>query len=455
MTIEFITDTESEKRVLSAMLHSDVACIDSIESLKESDFYEPFSQNIFTLISKLYRAGINPTYVEVMKEGHTLGVLTTPVDMEKLKYVAEHYIEDGNVKWWVNKVKEAAKGRAMQRLVKKYTHQLETEPHDVPNIIREASGEIFALAMDAESERIVTAKELAEYGEKRLLERIDKYRQMQEEQKLVGEVLLEGVPTGFPLLNKLTLGYKPGDLILLAAQTGHGKTAFAIQTACAVCVEAHKSLFYINTEMTKDQLVNRWGTILSGIPMQQIRDASLRNEQIPQALAAYKVLSESGFFTSHLPNLTPAKADILTRKAKMQYSIEIMILDYVGRMEKFDPRMQEWQVLEQIVKTQKQLAQNLEIACMILAQLNPDGTLQGAQRMKNECDLMLKLIPVADQEAADKIQNKLGRAYEPFNYRIFVDKARDTQSGFSIPIVFDMERQQIREAQQIGTIRNG
>jgi len=455
MTIEFITDTESEKRVLSAMLHSDVACIDSIESLKESDFYEPFSQNIFTLISKLYRAGINPTYVEVMKEGHTLGVLTTPVDMEKLKYVAEHYIEDGNVKWWVNKVKEAAKGRAMQRLVKKYTHQLETEPHDVPNIIREASGEIFALAMDAESERIVTAKELAEYGEKRLLERIDKYRQMQEEQKLVGEVLLEGVPTGFPLLNKLTLGYKPGDLILLAAQTGHGKTAFAIQTACAVCVEAHKSLFYINTEMTKDQLVNRWGTILSGIPMQQIRDASLRNEQIPQALAAYKVLSESGFFTSHLPNLTPAKADILTRKAKMQYSIEIMILDYVGRMEKFDPRMQEWQVLEQIVKTQKQLAQNLEIACMILAQLNPDGTLQGAQRMKNECDLMLKLIPVPDQEAADKIQSKLGKAYEPFNYRIFVDKARDTQSGFSIPIVFDMERQQIREAQQIGTIRNG
>ena len=55
-------------------------------------------------------------------------------------------------------------------------------------------------------------------------------------------------------------------------------------------------------------------------------------------------------------------------------------------------------MLEQIVKSQKILAQNLDIACMILVQLNEDGSLQGAKRMKNECDLMLKLVPVEPKE---------------------------------------------------------
>ena len=54
-------------------------------------------------------------------------------------------------------------------------------------------------------------------------------------------------------------------------------------------------------------------------------------------------------------------------------------------------------MLEQIIKTQKMLAQNLQIAVMCLVQLNPDGTLQGAKRMKNECDLMLKLSPIPEK----------------------------------------------------------
>ena len=84
----------------------------------------------------------------------------------------------------------------------------------------------------------------------------------------------------------------------------------------------------------------------------------------------------------------------MARKAKIQRNIKLLILDYVGRMEKVQKGMDEWQVLEQIVKSIKLLAQNLGIACLVLVQLTPTGELQGAKRMENECDLMLKMIPV-------------------------------------------------------------
>jgi replicative DNA helicase len=450
INIELITDLEAEKRVLSAMLHDEPACIEALDILNEDDFSQPFSRSTFLLIDSLYHRGIKPTLVEVIKEGYTLGFISNPRDMEELQYIAEHYINEENIKYWVGKVKEASKGRMMQRLLKKYTNDLNKETADITSLIREASGELFSLAVDTETEKITTAKELAEYGEKLLKERIENYRKVQEECKILGQVPLEGVPTGFRTLDRLSLGYKPGDLIVLAAQTGHGKTAFAINTASAVCIDGKRPLYYINTEMTQRQLSQRWGATIAGIPLQQIRNGSVRDDQVSQILAAYQLLSQSGFYTSYLPNLTPAKADILTRKAKMQFNIEIMILDYVGRMETKDPRLQEWQVLYDIIKSQKLLAQNLEIACMVLAQLNDDGTLQGAKRIKNECDMLLKLIPVADQEQADKIQEKLGTAFEPFNYRLFVDKARDFESGITIPLVFDKEKQQIREAQEVG-----
>jgi len=123
-----------------------------------------------------------------------------------------------------------------------------------------------------------------------------------------------------------------------------------------------------------------------------------------------------------------------------------MIIDYVGRMDKYDPRVPEWQMLEQIVKTQKMLAQNLKIAVMCLVQLNADGTMQGARRMKNECDLMLKLTPIPREEF--ELNEEIKKYLNP-NYYLIIEKNRDGRSGVSIPIVFDLQKQTMKDAERI------
>jgi len=84
---------------------------------------------------------------------------------------------------------------------------------------------------------------------------------------------------------------------------------------------------------------------------------------------------------------------------------------------------------------------------MCLVQLNPDGSLQGAKRMKNECDLMIKLspIPKAEMEENDELKK-----YDVMpNYSIFIEKNRDGQSGIQIPILFDLQRQVMRDVKRV------
>jgi replicative DNA helicase len=448
--MQTFTDLEAERRVLSSMMHSETACIESIDLLHEDEFAEPLNRQVFLLLESLYIRGTKATYVEVLKEGYTLGFLAKPKNIEDLKYIAEHYIDDKNIKYWIEKVKQAAKAREAQSLVRKCVAQMKDGKIDIDRFVADTSSEFFALAMDTQAEKVDTPAEIADLGIKLVTERVEKYRQMAEEAKRSGQVPMEGVPTGFKTLDNMTLGLKPGDLAILGAQTGHGKTAFAMNVAKAACVDAQNNILYINTEMSKEQIARRWGSILSSVALYQLQSGSLTNEQQETVVQAYSRLKKSGFYSYSIPNLTPQKLDVLARKHKLQQDIKLVILDYVGRMEKILPDMSEWQVLEQIIKSMKLLAQNLQVACLVLVQLNPDGTLQGAKRMENECDLMLKLIPVPE-DGQKKIEERLKKLYEEFNYRIFVQKARDAESGRTIPVVFAKELQQIREARESKT----
>lgn len=455
--MEPITDTEAEKRTISAMLNSEPACIEILATINEDDFSVPLNRNIFLLAKNLFIRGIKPTYIELAKEGHKLGLFETPQQLAEIRDVAESYVEEGNSSYWMNQVYLASKGRKAQNLLLRCNEEIRQSNLDINSFIARAGSEFMALAMNTETEKIDTGKDIAELGIKLVSDNVEKWRKLQEDYRFTGQLPMEGVPTGLPKLDSLTLGYKPGDLIILGAETGKGKTAFAINTAMAVCVDTKKPLLYVNTEMTRQQIAYRWGAILSQIPMQKLRAGSLTNGELSQVKNTYSMLIESGFYTAYMPNLTPDKLQAVARKAKLQHGVELIILDYVGRMDKSDPRLAEWQVLYSIAKTQKQLAQNLDVACMMLVQLNEDGSLQGAKQMKNECDLMLKLLPMCEDlkneeklnEAQQIFCHKYNKRYEWFNYRLWVDKSRDSEAGLSIPLAFDLERQQIQQAKEV------
>ena len=438
-------DMESESRVLSSMLHSEEACIEAYSSLMADNFYSPKHGTIFQLIGSLYEREIRPTYVELLKEGHSLGVFTNPRDLEEIKYIAEHYIDDENIKYWIRRVKDKTRLRKYESFLRKSYQVLIDNPEiEVEQTLMEAEEELTNLTALEIDDKIDTPEEMAQLGYDEVERRFIRYKEIQELHK--GVLPLDGLPTGFDNLNHITLGYKPGDLIILGAQTGHGKTAFALHTAKEIAVNNQRNVLYLNTEMSRQQIALRWGSILSAVEHDRIRSGSINETELSIILEGYSRLRQSGFYSYPCPNLTPEKTISVARKFRAQKNIDLMIIDYIGRMDKMDPKLQEWQILEQIVKTQKMLAQNLGIAVMCLVQLNPDGTLQGAKRMKNECDLMLKLAPISKEELDES--EDLKKYVEP-NYYIAIEKNRDGRSGIRIPIKFDLQKQTMKDAERI------
>lgn len=428
------------------MLHSETACIEAYNGLSAADFFSPQHATIFELTTSLYEREIHPTFVELIKEGHSLGIFTSQRDIEDLSYISEHYIDDENIKYWLKRVKDKSRLRKFELFLRRNYQLLNGDSEqDVEQTLMLAEEELTNLTALEVDDRVDSPAELAQLGYEEVERRFLRYKEIKEQHK--GVIPLDGLPTGFNNLNKVTLGYKPGDLIILGAQTGHGKTSFALHTAAAIAVKEKYNLLYLNTEMSREQIALRWGSILSGIEHERVRSGEINESELSRILNAYSRLGESGFYSYPCPNLTPEKTISIARKFKNQKNIDMMIIDYVGRMEKQDPKMQEWQILEQIVKTQKMLAQNLKMVVMCLVQLNPDGSLQGAKRMKNECDLMLKLSPISKEELEE---NEELKKYDMLpNYAIYVDKNRDGQSGIRIPINFDLQRQTMMDVKRV------
>lgn len=442
---ERLYDLESERRVLSAMLHSEDACIAGYDALRAEDFYSHKHRSIFELVCSLYEQEVRPTYVELLKEAHKLQLFTDPRDIEELQYIVEHFIDDENVHYWIKRVKDKTRLRKFENFLRQnYQRLMESELDDIEHVLLQAEEELTNLTALEIDDKVDSPFDLANLGYDEVERRFLRYKEIKEQHK--GVLPLDGLDTGFDTLNHLTMGYKSGDLVIVGAQTGHGKTAFALHTAQAVAVENRYNVLYLNTEMSRVQIALRWGSMLSNIEHDLIRRGELTEAQLSRVLQGYSRLRESGFYSYPCPNLTPEKTISIARKFKIQHDIKLMILDYVGRMDKITNNLAEWQVLEQIVKTQKMLAQNLDIAVMCLVQLNEDGTLQGARRMKNECDLMLKLLPISREELEE---NEELKKYKRVNYYLYIDKNRDGIGGVGLPIYFDKARQTMRDAERI------
>lgn len=442
---DILVDLESERRVLSGMLNSEDARIEAYDSLKEDDFYYPLHRTVFSLICQLYRRDVKPTFAELLKEAQSLNILRNQQEINELAYIAEHFIEGENISYWLERVKDRSRLRKFEAFLRRHHQKIsENVQEPVDNVLMDAEEELTNMTALEIDDSVDSPAELAALGYEEVERRYLRYKEIRELHK--GVLPLDGLPTGFDSLNHVTLGYKAGDLVILGAQTGHGKTAFALHTAKAVAMEHKAPVLYLNTEMSRVQIALRWGSILSQVEHEKLRSGDLTSSEFSEVLQGYSELSNSGFYSYPCPNLTPEKMISIGRKFKAQKDIKMIILDYVGRMDKISPNIAEWQVLEQIVKTLKMLGQNLDLAVMCLVQLNDDGTLQGARRMKNEADLMLKLIPVSPKEIEE---NEYLRKFRDVNYRLMIDKNRDGRSGIDIMIHFDKTRQIMRDAEPV------
>ncbi len=182
---------------------------------------------------------------------------------------------------------------------------------------------------------------------------------------------ITGVDTGFQQLNKLTQGFQPGDLIILAARPSVGKTAFAINLAYNAAAYSGKTVAFFSLEMTAEKIVQRLLASRAQINSMDLNLGKLReNDWLALSEAVESIKS-----TRILIDDTSAANinDIRTKAKKLKAQDEnfgLMVIDYLGLITtnmKTDSRQQE---VAEISRQLKALARELEVPVLCLCQLS-------------------------------------------------------------------------------------
>lgn len=311
--------------------------------------------------------------------------------------------------------------------------------------ILDVVGKMIALTTRDNQEASVPAKQAALQGYERFLER---YANPNADGRIRFGNVLGAI--GIPSLDRISAGgVKGGDLILVAAQSGEGKTAFALALAQLASVWKSHETYYMNTEMEIDELTARMVASLMTLPFGEVYSGLLTGtkteieEKLKQIDKGYGLISKSNVTFSRLPELDRETFKALARQHKIQKGkLDMLFIDYIGRLD-LDAdiqrlRLREDQVLARIVKEAKVLAQELDCVVVVLAQLNDEMKLEGAKRMINDTDITLFVEPLTDSELAEaKNKNVTHFAH--------IRKARRGNKNNPIRIAFNKASQKLWE----------
>ncbi len=185
---------------------------------------------------------------------------------------------------------------------------------------------------------------------------------------------ITGIPTGFPSLDKLTYGWQPTDLIILAARPSVGKTAFALNLARSAALHPTKptGVGFFSLEMSSAQLVQRILSAESEIWLEKISRGRLEEHEMKQL---YKKgidrLSKAPIYIDDSAALNIFELRAKCRRLRNKHNVGIIIIDYLQLMSgSADRNSNREQEISKISRDLKSLAKELSIPIIALSQLS-------------------------------------------------------------------------------------
>lgn len=212
---------EVEESVIGAMMIEDECVYKATEVLSERSFYDPKLQLIYKSILKLFhkRSPIDMTTVaEQLRED---GVLEEIGGVSRLASLTASIGSAANIEYYIRILQQKTIQRDLIVAGYDMLKKAFDETYDVDKLIQESQDGVYrAVQGNMRSAYVPFAESL-----NKALERI------QRSQQSTG---LTGIPSGFPSLDAITMGWQDGNLIVIGARPGHGKTAIALNMArCA------------------------------------------------------------------------------------------------------------------------------------------------------------------------------------------------------------------------------
>lgn len=353
------SDNEAEMSVLGvSFLNKDALEVISDE-VTEDMFYNEKNRLIFRAIISLY------------KEGNPIDITTVKAELDKkkslneiggvtyLSEVIDSVVTAANLNYYIKILKE----NAIRRNLINTATDIVTNAYNNENInglLDESERNILNAVRVRQTSEFVPIHEILRRAQERL-EELSKSKSD-----------ITGIRTGFYDLDKTTAGLHGGELIILAARPGMGKTAFALNIATNAAFSTDKAIAIFNLEMSAEMLVNRMIASVGGIDSYKLNTGKLEHNDWKRYNEAMSKLASTNIFIEDNASITAPEIKAKCRRlASMPSGLGLVVIDYLQLVTTGSNRVESRQVeVSEISRSLKTMALELDVPVIALAQLS-------------------------------------------------------------------------------------
>jgi replicative DNA helicase len=349
---------DAEQAVISAMMMDRNAIVRAVEFVDDTMFYREAHRRIFKAIISINERGAVVDVLTLADELSLRGELEASGGKDYLSQLVDAVPTSANVEYHAKIVREKA---LIRRLIETST-EIITEAFDgrtlSHDLLDRAEQKIFQINQSRRAEGFSRIKELLWTA----MERIEELSRRGES--------ITGVPSGFDELDKLTLGFQPSELVIIAARPSMGKTAFVLNLAQNAAYFGKTPVAVFSLEMAKEQLVTRMLAAEGWVDAQKLRSGKLTDDDFRNLAKASGILGTLPIWIDDTPGLSALEIRSRCRRLKAENNIGMVIIDYMQLINGPADSENRQQEISYISRSLKILARELLIPVICLSQLS-------------------------------------------------------------------------------------
>ena len=349
----------AEQAVIGSML-IDGRCIpDVIEKVRAEDFYIRSNREVFETIYQMFAYAQTIDPVTVVDQMKVRGVYSEETernlaDVMRMTPTAANALEYAAI----------VRDRALLR-------RLGDTAGEISEMVYEGSGEADTV-LEAAERKIYLLRQGRNVGGLMPVSSVINTVFDQLSEAAASGRKIPGLSTGFPDLDRLTLGLNRSDFILIAARPGMGKTSIALNIALHVAIALKKTVAFFSLEMSREQLVTRLLSKAALVPAQSLLTGQLSNDQWRQIAGAAQLMSASDIRIDDNPSLSVSDMNAACRRVP---DLGLVCIDYLQLMQSAGSK-NSWsnesrtQAVSDMSRMLKIMAKELNVPVICLSQLN-------------------------------------------------------------------------------------
>jgi replicative DNA helicase len=350
---------EAEESVLGAMLLSPGAIGAVTEILSADDFYRESHGIVYRACLALYQQGEPVDAITVVDALEERGELEQVGGRARIHELAALVPATANAAHYARIVREMATLRGLVRAGSEIARLGQERPGETTDLVDRAEQIVFDLAQQRVTSDFAHIEGLLKESFERIMHLYE------------AGADVTGIPTGFKELDKLTSGFQPGNLIVIAARPSMGKSALALQMAQNLAVRNDIPVALFTLEMSKSEVTQRMMCSEAKVESQSLRTGKLKPEDWPRLTAACDKLMKAPIWVDDTGSITMMEIRSKARRLKSREpNLGLIIVDYIQLMSSGTNAENRVQEVSQISRSLKILARDLDVPILALSQLS-------------------------------------------------------------------------------------